>query len=293
MVASAPHSSSSSNTPVPQPAGFSQTHKTQGFGATARKDAWWAEQVFTLVTMGLFSVYAFWAATQNAHFEAGPYFSPFYSPNLKAMFPQAFEWMQFSPAFLILWAPLGFRGTCYFYRRTYYRALFNDPPACAVDKPKTGLLRPLANYTGETLFPFVLQNFHRYFMYVALVLVVFHWKHAIDSLFFEGKVGIGTGSLVIWLDTILLSLYVFSCHSLRHILGGKFNTFVSSWWRRLHLPIWSAQSQINAQHWLFAWASLFTVGLCDLYIRLVSMGIIKDWNTWGLDWTMITPNLPG
>jgi hypothetical protein len=28
---------------------------------------------------------------------------------------------------------------------------------------------------------------------------------------------------------------------------------------------------------MFAWLSLFSVGLADLYIRLVSMGVIRDW----------------
>jgi hypothetical protein len=261
--------------------------KTEGFGITDRRDAWWWEQVFTIVVMTIFSIYAFWAAAQNAHFEIGPYFSPFYSPNLKAMFPDLFSWLSFSPAFLILWAPLGFRGTCYFYRRTYYRAIFNDPPACAVDKPKVGTLRWVADYTGETLFPFVLQNFHRYFMYVALVLVAFHWKHLIDSMFYKGQFGFGIGSLVILLDTLLLSLYVFSCHSLRHLLGGKLNNFMANAFSKLRFGLWNGQSILNGQHWFYAWASLFTVGLCDLYIRLVSMGIIADWNTWGVDWTKV------
>ncbi|MFM7389826.1 MAG: succinate dehydrogenase [Vampirovibrionales bacterium] len=257
--------------------------RTQGFGVTDRYDAWWAEQVFTIVVMALFTVYALWRASENGHFEVGPYFSPFYSPNLKAMFPQAFEWVQFSPAFLILWAPLGFRGTCYFYRRTYYRAVFNDPPACAVDKPKQGLLRPLADYTGETVFPFVLQNFHRYFLYVALVLVGFHWYHAIESIQHNGQLGFGVGSLIIWLDTIFLSLYVFSCHSLRHLIGGKLNFFTNGLFNKFRFNLWKGQTILNQEHWFYAWGSLFTVGLCDLYIRLVSAGVIKDWNTWGID----------
>jgi hypothetical protein len=257
---------------------------TQGFGKTGRQDAWWWEQVFTVVTLGLFTVYGVYRAFENGYFEVGPYLSPFYSPNLKAMFPQAFEWLKLSPAFLILWAPLGFRGTCYFYRRTYYRAIFNDPPACAVDKPKQGFLRPMMDYTGETLFPFILQNFHRYFLYVALVLVVFHWVHAFQSLFYNGQLGVGVGSLIVWLDTILLTLYVFSCHSLRHLIGGRLNSFTGGLFSRLAYVKWFNQSKLNQEHWFYAWASLFTVGLCDLYIRLVASGAIVDFNTWGINW---------
>ena len=31
----------------------------------------------------------------------------------------------------------------------------------------------------------------------------------------------------------------------------------------------------------FAWVSLFWVAVTDLYVRLVSMGVITDLNTWG------------
>jgi hypothetical protein len=33
---------------------------------------------------------------------------------------------------------------------------------------------------------------------------------------------------------------------------------------------------LNERHMLFAWLSLFSVGLTDLYIRLVSSGAIQD-----------------
>jgi hypothetical protein len=39
-------------------------------------------------------------------------------------------------------------------------------------------------------------------------------------------------------------------------------------------------SWLNARHQLFAWTSLFWVGFTDLYVRLVSMGVITDLNSW-------------
>jgi hypothetical protein len=33
---------------------------------------------------------------------------------------------------------------------------------------------------------------------------------------------------------------------------------------------------LNERHMLYAWISLFGVGLSDLYVRLLSMGIIHD-----------------
>ena len=41
-------------------------------------------------------------------------------------------WWTISPALLILIFPLGFRMTCYYYRKAYYRSFWLAPPACAV-----------------------------------------------------------------------------------------------------------------------------------------------------------------
>jgi len=53
---------------------------------------------------------------------------------LRARQPPAtvITWWTISPALLILIFPLGFRFTCYYYRRAYYRSFWWAPPACAV-----------------------------------------------------------------------------------------------------------------------------------------------------------------
>ena len=106
-------------------------------GATLRTDAWWIEQLLVVLVLGGFGVYATWAALTNAHYYAAPYLSPFYSPCLAAncqhvSLPLVGSWWNLSPAFLILWIPGGFRATCYYYRKAYYRSFFGSPPACAV-----------------------------------------------------------------------------------------------------------------------------------------------------------------
>ena len=40
--------------------------------------------------------------------------------------------------------------------------------------------------------------------------------------------------------------------------------------------LWNVLSRLNERHPAFAWLSLFSVGLTDLYIRLVAMGVIRD-----------------
>lgn len=235
-----------------------------GIGATMRRDAWWLELVPVIVVLGAFSVYATWRAFENDFYEWGPYLSPFYSPLIKP------AWWPFSPAILILGGPLGFRATCYYYRKAYYRSFFLDPPACAVGESKGH------KYRGETAFPLILQNLHRYFLYVALIFLVILWYDAIHAFWFDGRLGIGVGSLVLLANIVLLSLYTFSCHSLRHLVGGNVDCFSCVSFGNARHTAWRGASYLNNHHMLFAWMSLFSVGLCDLYIRLVASGAIRD-----------------
>ena len=43
---------------------------------------------------------------------------------------------------------------------------------------------------------------------------------------------------------------------------------------------WKKSTWLNERHMRFAWMSLFWVGFTDVYVRLVSMGVITDFNTW-------------
>ena len=235
-----------------------------GFGATLRKDRWWAQPLSVALALGLFGIYSTWAAFQGQNYLAEPYLSPFYSPLF------LLDWWPFSPAILILWAPLGFRATCYYYRKAYYRAYFMDPPACSVGEFGE------ARYRGETAFPLILQNLHRYFLYFAIVVLVFLWADVFHAFFFDGKFGMRMGTLVLLANTSLLSLYTFSCHSLRHLLGGKLDCFSCSKVARVQHKTWTVLSALNRHHMLWAWTSLVSVGSADLYVRLVASGLIRD-----------------
>jgi hypothetical protein len=236
------------------------------FGSTQRQDTWWIEILPVVAVLGAFGVYATVRAFEGKLFEWGPYLSPFYSP----LIDPRHHWWRFSPAILILGGPLGFRATCYYYRKAYYRAFFLDPPACAVSE-RSG--RP---YSGETAFPFILQNVHRYFFYLALVFLCFLWYDAVRAFIFPEGVGIGVGSLVMLVNIILLTTYTFSCHSLRHLAGGKLDCFSCATFGQPRHAAWRWVSALNERHMLWAWLSLFSVGLTDLYIRLLSVGFLKD-----------------
>jgi hypothetical protein len=254
------------------------------FGRTMRRDAWWVHPLVSFVVLGGFVVYSTWAALQGNHYEYGPYLSPFYSPLLFGGGPHSWfgpvatpAWwpgmLPFSAALFILWAPGGFRFTCYYYRGAYYKAFWADPPSCAVGEPRK-------SYWGERSFPLVLQNVHRYFLYLALLFLVFLWKDVWNALWFPDPVtgakafGIGLGTLVLAANSALLSGYTFGCHSLRHLVGGRLDRISN---HPVQLKLYDTACHFNCNHGKWAWASLVAVALADVYVRLCSMGVITDW----------------
>ncbi|MGC2234587.1 MAG: hypothetical protein WA584_00315 [Pyrinomonadaceae bacterium] len=252
----------------------------RSFGQTMRKGLWWAYPLLVFLALSAFVVYSTWAAFQGKHYYFGNYLSPFYSPELFGSAHSLFgakpgwipDWLPFSPALLILWAPAGFRFTCYYYRGAYYKAFWADPPACAVGEPRH-------SYRGERKFPLVMQNIHRYFLYLALIFIVFLIHDAWKAMWFtdaSGKTsfGIGVGTIVLIANVFFLGGYTFSCHSLRHLVGGRCDELST---KPLQCAAYNACSSLNKRHMLFAWCSLFVVGFSDIYVRLCSMGIWHDW----------------
>lgn len=250
-------------------------------GETTRRDGWWINPAAMAFVFLGFVAYATWAALQSDFYsfpygvEHYSYLSPFYSPPFQEYFPSVAAFKIF-PAFWVVWLPIAFRLTCYYGRKAYYRSIMLSPQACAVGK---GAGR---GYNGESALPWILNNLHRYFLYLIAVLVIFHWIHFFQAFrFFDEaaqswRFGMGFGSLVIAADTILLTLYVASCHSARHIIGGNVDCFSCARAGELRHKSWEKVSALNVYHNLFFWASLITVGFADLYIRLCAMGIWTD-----------------
>src|SRR5271170_2318443 len=155
-----------------------------GFGQTRRVDNWWVQPVVVFLGLSAFIVYATWAAFQGQHYRFGPYLSPFYSPELFG--PDGWlgpmpHWMPIwvTGAVLILWAPGGFRFTCYYYRGAYYKAFWGDPPGCTVGEPRK-------SYLGERSFPLILQNVHRFFLYIAVIFIFLLGWDALHAYSFDG-----------------------------------------------------------------------------------------------------------
>jgi hypothetical protein len=252
--------------------GFGKTAHS-GPGRTSRKDNWWIEPLLVFLGFSAFIVYSTWAAMQGDHYTWGPYLSPFYSPLLMTEKPGWWPaFLPFSAAMLILWAPGGFRFTCYYYRGAYYKAFWADPPSCTVGEPRK-------SYWGEKSFPLILQNVHRYFLYLALIFIVILAVDAYRAMWFDTSAGqkvfgIGLGTLIMIVNPILLGGYTLGCHSLRHLTGGRLDEMSKS---PLRKNAYDCVSCLNRKHMLWAWMSLFWVGFTDVYIRMCSMHIWHDW----------------
>jgi hypothetical protein len=242
---------------------------------TLREDSWWLYPAVTFAVFTAFVVYATWRAFAGVHYYAAPYLSPFYSPCMgsqcvegSADFGRPFDFWPFSPALIILIIPLGFRMTCYYYRKAYYRSFWLSPPACAVAEPH-------GRYSGERRFPLILQNAHRYALIASAVVAAILTYDVVlafrDSTGDWGHMGLGT--LVLLVNVVLIWGYTLSCHSCRHLIGGRLRHFSK---HPLRYRMWTGVTKLNPHHPKFAWLSLFSVAFADLYVYLLSTGTITD-----------------
>lgn len=245
---------------------------------TLRTDPWWriplVQAVLLTVLLGyvvvrLFMRQWYWVDEYN-------YLTPLYSPCISETCTPGSS--HFGTIFgeLPVWIPLpivvfpillGFRATCYYYRKAQYRSFLLSPPACAVAEPAR-------RYRGESRFPLIFMNSHRLFFYLASILLLVNTYDAILSFFpRDGGFGLGLGSIILVVNIALLWCYTLGCHACRHIVGGKLKHFSR---HPLRYKMWNGVSKLNARHMQFAWASLVSVTLTDVYIMAVSAGWISD-----------------
>jgi hypothetical protein len=247
---------------------------------TLRQDRWWVQPLVIFSVLFAFVIYVTWAAFQGKNYYVGANYvggsrdllSPLYSPCIAASCePGAvhrvqLSWWTFSPALLILFIPGGFRLTCYYYRRSYYRAFWWSPPSCGVQDQH-------ARYSGETKVPLILQNSHRYFFYLAFVVNLILTYDAYLAFHVDGGIGVSVGTVVLVVNALLLWSYTLSCHACRHLCGGHVRSFSK---HPVRQRVWKWVTPLNAKHMQIAWVSLVFVAFTDVYIRMVATGAISD-----------------
>jgi len=250
---------------------------------TLRTDRYWVAPLLTVVGLTSWIAYAtvrvfmqkwYWGA-ENLDQPYLHYLTPFYSPCISnGCTPDAAMFGTFLPD--VWWLPFAaltlpflflFRFTCYYYRKAYYRSFWQSPTACAVNEPHK-------KYKGESRLPMLGQNSHRYFFYAAALISLINTVDAFES--FAGKdggFGLGLGSFVLWANVIFLWTYTVSCHSCRHIMGGRLTSFSK---HPVRYKVWTFISKLNGKHMQLAWITLLTLVITDFYVMSVAAGWIND-----------------
>lgn len=245
---------------------------------TLRKDRWWlspaVQGVALVVLLGYVVVRLF--MRQNYFVPEYGYLTPLYSPCISSACTPGSS--HFGTIFgdLPIWIPLpiivfpillGFRATCYYYRKATYRSLLQSPTACAVAEPAK-------RYSGETKFPFNIMNYHRYFFYGASILLLVNTYDAVLAYFPpSGGFGVGLGTIILTVNLAMLWGYTLGCHACRHVMGGRLKHFSR---HPVRYKAWTFVSRFNGKHQQWAWASLVSVTLTDVYIMAVAAGWISD-----------------
>ncbi|QSB04608.1 hypothetical protein [Natronoglycomyces albus] len=241
-----------------------------------RTDRWWLGPAITVIGLFAWVAYATFRVFYQGNYWVGDYhyLTPFYSPCVsQGCLPEASLFGRILPdhpllpyAALSLPLLLMFRMTCYYYRKAYYRSVWMAPAACGVPDGH-------ASYTGETRFPLIWQNSHRYFFYAALAITLINTWDAIIAFQSPAGFGFGLGNIILVGNVILLWCYTFGCHSCRHVMGGRIRHFSQN---PIRYKLWTISSYLNVRHMQFAWITLGSLALTDFYIMSVSAGWITD-----------------
>ncbi|MEU9506832.1 hypothetical protein AB0D32_11190 [Micromonospora sp. NPDC048170] len=243
---------------------------------TLRTDRWWLAPLITVIGLGAWIAYATvrvfmhkWYWVEDFH-----YLTPFYSPCVTdRCIEEASHFGRFLPGWWIipdaaLTLPflLLFRLTCYYYRKAYYRSFWLSPPACAVPDGHQ-------SYSGETRFPLLGQNLHRYFFYAAAIISLINTWDAILAFHSPKGFGFGLGNIILLGNVVMLWAYTISCHSCRHIIGGRLKHFSK---HPVRYRAWTFVSALNVRHMQLAWITLGTLALTDFYVMAVAAGWFND-----------------
>ncbi len=174
----------------------------------------------------------------------------------------------YSPTILLIPFAGMFRLTCYAFRKYYHRHLFKHPLSCGIYGRLDDSKR---KYSGETGLLRV-ENLHRYFMYASLLILPFFFYDVYISLLSPAGLVIRFGSVLLLADALLVTSYLLSCHSVRHLIGGGADCYSCGLFQRKKHDAYLLQSYMNEHHELLAWSSLILIVFVDLYLRALTAG---------------------
>lgn len=256
---------------IKAPTGVNAPGRAKISALTVRTDNYKRAPYGFAALIAFFAVYSVVRIFMNGDYyvKAFNYLTPMYSPCVaencvpgSADFGHWLPSIPFGIPMAILVFPIlaGFRTTCYYYRKAGYRGLWAAPLACGVPEPHK-------KYSGETRFPLIIMNWHRFFWMLAAVLLLVNTWDVVKAFDGENGVRLGLGTVLMAVNCLLLWGYTVSCHAARHILAGRINNFSK---HPVKYQIWTFISRVNPKHGNFAMASLISVITTDFYIALLS-----------------------
>jgi len=218
-----------------------------------RRDAWWLQVAAVVAGLSAFGLYARYGPSKARIFQWGPYLSPFYSPLIDVHH----RYWPFFPGTAHSGRSLSFRVTCYYYRKAYYARSFFDPPACAISERKGRA------YGGETKFPFILQNLHRYCCTWQAIFIAFLWARRGQEAFFRRRIQASAWapwcSQSTWRCSPCICFRATRCASAWRQGGSRSLLRIGS--ARRAIRFGGNLTSLNEHICCFAWMSLFS-GLC-------------------------------
>ncbi|BCS91241.1 MAG: succinate dehydrogenase/fumarate reductase cytochrome b subunit [Candidatus Micrarchaeota archaeon] len=181
----------------------------------------------------------------------------------------------YSPTVLVLPLVALYRLTCYAYRKDYNRHIFKHPVACSADNWSKDVNR---GYSGEKYSIFKIEYLHRYFLYAAILILPFFYYDIYLSFAYTYSLYhafvLRLGNIILIINALLITAYVFSCHSLRNIVGGRLRAFNCE--NCFFYKLYARQSNANKHHEELAWISLIFIIFTDLYLRGLTAGLPID-----------------
>ena len=185
-------------------------------GSTLRRDAWWTELLPVIIVLGGFGLYATLRAFEGAFYSLGTLsFAFLFSADRSAASLVA----AFSRA-------AGARRPA---RVSRHLLLLPQSLLPRIFSRSAGLRRGRASQAQISRRDQHFLSSSRMSTATFYTWPLFFWAFCgttpIKGFFFDGQFGIGVGSLILLFNVILLSFYTLSCHSLRHLAGGKMDCF--------------------------------------------------------------------
>jgi hypothetical protein len=88
----------------------------------------------------------------------------------------------------------------------------------------------------------IVQNLHHYFFYAAFIVAAIATYDAIVAFRSPSGFGFGLGNVILVVNVILLWACTVSCHSCRHITGGRLKHFSK---HPVRYWVWTQISKLN------------------------------------------------